>query len=119
MFKHDIREYIPDCVGIGRLYKATIKSCPSEVTRLFAKERVARDSVAEIADRWFLASLLALYGRRAFKRGNLDAGRVNRLFGREIVPADESAFDPQSFDAELRIDVERAAIYFSQMIKQA
>lgn len=116
MFKHDLPKYIPSSVGIGLQYKVAIQSHPSEITRLFAKPRVGSDHNAEIADRWFLGSLLALYGRHAFKRGNLDAGRINRLFGREIVPANEGNFDSQSFDAELQIDIESAAAYFNQMV---
>ena len=40
-------------------------------------------------------------------RGNLDAARLSWLFGREVVPA-EDPFDPQDYDALLRIDVDVA-----------
>jgi hypothetical protein len=43
------------------------------------------------------------YGDEPFERGNLDAGRISWLFGREIVPAEEP-FDPKSYQALLRID---------------
>jgi len=115
MFVHQMPEYIPNAVEIGSLYKVSLKMPPKDVTALHAKERSGDDPFAEIADRWFLATLFALYGCRAFKRGNLDAGRVNRLFGREIVPADADTFDTLSLDAELRIDVQTSSIYFNQM----
>jgi hypothetical protein len=115
MFKHGLPEYIPPSLGIGDQYKVAITTHPREATALFAKDRVGNDAAADVADRWFLASLIALYGRRPFRRGNLDAGRLNRLFGREIVPAQEQSFDPTSFNAELRVDIEQASSFFSHM----
>lgn len=114
MFEHPLPEYVPEVVGIGQLYKVALQTIPREPTELFVKERAGGDVAAEAADRWFLASLIGLYGRRPFKRGNLDAGRLNRLFGREVVPAEEQ-FDPVSLDTELRVDVERASVFFTQM----
>ena len=107
--------YIPGAVGIGTQYKVAIRTKPTAFTPLFAKERVGIDISAERADRWFLATLLALYGREAFKRGNLDAGRLNRLFDREIIPANAQSFDATSSDAELRIDYASAIAYLNGM----
>jgi hypothetical protein len=115
MFKHELPEYIPATVGIGTQYKAAITREPTAFTLLFAKERIGTDVSSERADRWFLATLLALYGRNAFKRGNLDAGRLNRLFDREIVPADVSSFNATSSDAELRIEYANAIAYLDGM----
>jgi hypothetical protein len=115
MFKHELPEYIPATVGIGGQYKAAIRRPPTEFTPLFAKGRIGTDISAERADRWFLATLLALYGRNSFKRGNLDAGRLNRLFDREIVPADTASFDATSGDAELRIEYAGAIAYLESM----
>jgi len=56
------------------------------------------------ADEGFMAALWANFGDQPFERGNLDAGRLSWLFGREVVPA-EDPFDPQSYEALLRIDV--------------
>jgi hypothetical protein len=111
VFDHDLPEFIPAAVGIGAQYKVTIRSRPTTLTPLFAKERVRTEVSAEKADRWFLATLLALYGRDNFKRGNLDAGRLNRLFGREIVPADAASFSTTCADAELRIEYGSALAY--------
>jgi hypothetical protein len=111
MFEHELPEFVPATVGIGTQYKVTIRRHPTAFTPLFAKERIGTEASAEKADRWFLATLLALYGADSFKRGNLDAGRVNRLFGREIVPADAASFNVTSAGAELRIEYVSALAY--------
>ena len=46
-------------------------------------------------------ALIAHFGDQPFERGNLDAGRLSWLFGREVVPAEEP-FDPASYDALLQ-----------------
>lgn len=63
------------------------------------------------ADAAFLAALWDHFGDEPFPRGNLDAGRLSWLFGREVVAA-EDPFDPESYDALLRIDTERASESF-------
>ncbi len=50
-------------------------------------------------------------------RGNLDAGRLSWLFGREVVPA-EDPFDPQSYEALLRIDRGRAEAAFPEVFEE-
>ncbi len=65
------------------------------------------------ADAAFLAALVAHFGGQAFERGNLDAGRLSWLFGREVVPA-EDPFDPVSYEALLRIDRRIAEIAFPE-----
>ena len=49
-------------------------------------------------------------------RGNLDAGRLSWFFGREVVPAEEP-FDPESYDALLRIDVGKARASFPNLFR--
>ena len=63
------------------------------------------------ADAAFMEALWAYFGEETFERGNLDAGRLSWLFGREVVPA-EDPFDPKSYDALLRIDVPVARASF-------
>ena len=46
-----------------------------------------------------------------FERGNLDAGRLSWLFGREVLAA-EDPFDPESYDSLLVIDEARARASF-------
>ena len=55
------------------------------------------------ADVGFMQALLEHFGDEPFVRGNLDAGRLSWLFGREVVAADDP-FDPACYDARLRID---------------
>jgi hypothetical protein len=85
------------------------------LTPLYAKERVGTDISTQRADRWFLATLYALYGGQDFPRGNLDAGRINRLFDRELVPVAPASFDGTSADARLRIAIESALIYLAEV----
>lgn len=85
---------------------------PRKVTPLKARERFAdRRSVDRQADEMFLAALWEHFGAEPFERGNLDAGRLGWLLGREVVPA-EDPFDPESYEALLRIDEERARASF-------
>lgn len=73
-------------------------------TRLVRRERHAdRRPADRKADEAFLAAIWLYFGDTPFQRGNLDAGRLSWLFGREIVPA-EDPFDPESYDAWLVID---------------
>ncbi len=82
------------------------------VTRIVKRERF-RDRAApdRRADEGFMAALWAHFGDEPFERGNLDAGRLSWLFGREVVPA-EDPFDPASYEALLQIDVARARASF-------
>jgi hypothetical protein len=81
-------------------------------TKLVKRERFKdRKSADRKADEGFMAALWNQFGDEPFERGNLDAGRLSWLFGREVVPA-EDPFDPASYDALLRIDVKRAEAAF-------
>lgn len=78
------------------------------VTPLKARARHAdRKPQDRAADREFLKALWEAFGAEPFARGNLDAGRLNWLIEREVVAA-ETPFDPASYEALLRIDVEAA-----------
>lgn len=73
-------------------------------TPLKPLQRLARpNTIEQKVDAAFLHALWHHFGAEPFERGNLDAGRLNLLFGREVVPA-ESPFDPTSYQALLRID---------------
>ena len=77
-------------------------------TRLVARERYAdRKTPDREADEAFMRALWEYFSEDAFERGNLDAGRLSWLFMREVVPATDP-FDPESYEALLRIDVDRA-----------
>lgn len=78
-------------------------------------DRRPRDRAADEA---FLAALWAHFGAEPFVRGNLDAGRLSWLLGREVVPAEEP-FDPASYDALLCIDVAAARRSFPAAVPGA
>lgn len=84
-------------------------------TRLIVRERYAdRRPADRRADAGFLAALIDHFGDAPFERGNLDAGRLSWLLGREVVPA-EADFDPESYDALLRVDLDRARAGFPEL----
>jgi hypothetical protein len=89
--------------------RANLKAGASRIIR---RERfLDRKPIDRRADEVFLAALWTHFGAEPFARGNLDAGRLSWLFGREVVAA-EDPFDPESYDAMLRIDVPRAMAAF-------
>ena len=94
--------------------RANLKEGATKITR---RERFKdRKHTDRLADQGFMAALWAHFGEEPFERGNLDAGRLSWLFGREVVPA-EDPFDPASYEALLRIDVKRAAGLFPRGIR--
>jgi len=97
----------------GTDFQFTIRRAnPRGVTPLTVRERYRdRRPADRRADEGFMAALWEHFGEEPFERGNLDAGRLSWLFGREVVPA-EDPFDPASYDALLKIDVETARAAF-------
>jgi len=84
------------------------RAAKSGATRIIRRERYAdRRPADRRADAGFLAALWDHFGEAPFQRGNLDAGRLSWLFGREVVAA-EDPFDPADYDAWLRIDLAQA-----------
>ena len=87
-------------------------------TKIVRRERFKdRKSLDRKADAGFLAALWAHFGEEPFERGNLDAGRLSWLFGREVVPA-EDPFDPASYDALMKIDLKRAEAAFPEVFAE-
>lgn len=97
----------------GTDFQFTIRRASKEgPTKIIRRERFRdRKAMDRAADEAFMAALWAQFGEEVFERGNLDAGRISWLFGREVVAA-EDPFDPQSYDALLRIDVAKAEAAF-------
>lgn len=88
-------------------------------TKIIQRERYAdRRPADRRADEGFMAALWAQFGDEPFVRGNLDAGRLSWLFGREVVAA-EDPFDPESYEALLRIDEARARASFPKVFDEA
>lgn len=93
----------------GTDFQFTIRR-PNKVgaTPLVARKRHAdRRPADRRADEGFLGALIAQFGEEPFERGNLDAGRLSWLLGREVLPA-EDPFNPEDYGARLRIDLAAA-----------
>ena len=89
------------------------------VTPLKARERFRdRRAIDRKADELFLAALWQFFGEEPFERGNLDAGRINWLYDREILPA-EDPFDAESYEAFLKLDLNAIRRNFPQIDLEA
>ena len=102
----------------GTDYQFTLRrgSKDGRATKLVARERYAdRRAPDRRADEGFLRALVEHFGEEPFVRGNLDAGRLNWLFGREVVPA-EDPFDPESYDALLKLDMAKVRVAFGHIL---
>lgn len=83
--------------------------------KLIRRERFKdRKHTDRLADAAFMQALWQYFGEEPFERGNLDAGRLSWLFGREVVAA-EDPFDPASYEALLRIDAKKAQVSFPEV----
>lgn len=102
----------------GTDFQFTIRRAnPRGVTALVRRDRVAdRKAADRRADAFFMAALWEHFGDEPFERGNLDAGRLSWLFGREVIPAEEP-FDSESYDALLMIDVAIAKSSFPEVFE--
>ena len=100
----------------GTDFQFTIRRAnPRGVTPLKPRPRHAdRKPADRRADAGFLAALIEHFGEEPFERGNLDAGRLGWLLGREVVAVDDP-FDPESYGALLRVDLEAARASFPQL----
>jgi hypothetical protein len=100
----------------GTDFQFTIRRAnPRGVTPLTRRERYAdRRPADKRADAAFLQALWDHFRDEPFERGNLDAGRLSWLFGREVVPA-EDPFDPASYDALLQVDPQAARASFPEL----
>ena len=101
----------------GRLpstdFQFTIRRAnPKGVTPITRRERYRdRRPADRRADTGFIRAIWECFGDQPFERGNLDAGRLSWLFGREVVPA-EDPFDPESYDALLVLNTKVARANF-------
>ncbi|MDX1784709.1 hypothetical protein [Roseovarius sp. ZX-A-9] len=106
----------------GRLpstdFQFTIRRAnPKGATPLIARERFRdRRPADRRADIGFVAAIWACFGTEPFERGNLDAGRLSWLFGREVLPA-EDPFDPESYEALLVLDEAAARRSFPEAFR--
>ncbi|KXF90833.1 hypothetical protein [Phaeobacter inhibens] len=90
---------------------------PKGVTPITRRERFRdRRPADRRADAGFMQALWDCFGDQPFERGNLDAGRLSWLFGREVIAA-EDPFDPESYEALLVIDVDAAQLSFPEVFE--
>lgn len=91
---------------------------PKGVTPLTKRERYRdRKAVDRRADLAFMTALWEHFGTEPFERGNLDAGRLSWLFGREVVAVDDP-FDPKSYEAMLVINEPVARASFPEAFQE-
>lgn len=102
----------------GTDFQFTIRRpAKSGATKLVARERFAdRRPPDRKADEGFLWALWNHFGEETFVRGNLDAGRLSWFLGREVIAVDPE-FDPEDYEAELRINVDLAFANFPEVMK--
>lgn len=87
---------------------------PKGVTPLTRRERFSdRRPADRRADAAFFEALWTHFGDQPFERGNLDAGRLSWLFGREVVPATDP-FDVADYEALLVINEPLARASFPE-----
>ena len=98
-------------------HQFTIRRANKEgATKIIARERFRdRRPIDRKADELFLWALWNHFGEEPFVRGNLDAGRLSWLFGREVVAA-EDPFDPQSYEALLQLDLQCIQRTFPELL---
>lgn len=103
----------------GSDYQFVIRRAnPKGITPLIRRERYRdRKAVDKRADSAFLQALWYHFEDQPFERGNLDAGRLSWLFGREVVPATDP-FDPVSYEALLVIDENVARASFPEVFEE-
>lgn len=98
----------------GTDYQFTIRRANHKqgASKIVRRERFKDRAPADRrADAGFVAAIWACFGEEPFERGNLDAGRLSWLIGREVVSA-EDPFDPSSYEQLLRLDIGRAQASF-------
>lgn len=83
-------------------------------TKLVARERFRDRSASDRrADAGFLAALIQHFGDQPFERGNLDAGRLSWLLGREVVAVGK--LDPTSYEQLFQVDLKKAEASFPEL----
>lgn len=101
----------------GSNIRIAIRRDQKDVTPLRRRERdYLRPAKQSQADEFTVGSLYKLYGEEPFVRGNIDAGRINWLLGREIVAADNN-FSPVDYDTLLKLNVPLARKNFPGAFK--
>ena len=96
------------------LRRANPKGATALVGRERFKDRKSADKRADIA---FVRALLEQFGDEPFERGNLDAGRLSWLFGREVKAFQPDGFDIESYEAILILDLDLIKVNFPEALE--
>ena len=96
------------------LRRANPKGATALVGRERFKDRKSADRRADIA---FVQALLTQFGGEPFERGNLDAGRLSWLFGREVKAFQPDSFDIESYEAILILDLDLIKVNFPEALE--
>ena len=96
------------------LRRANPKGATALVSRERFKDRKSADRRADIS---FVRALLTQFGDEPFERGNLDAGRLSWLFGREVKAFQPDGFDIESYEAILILDLDLIKVNFPEALE--
>ena len=104
----------------GTDFQFTIRRAnPKGATPLIRRERYRDRRPSDRKADWvFMAALWHYFQDQPFERGNLDAGRLSWLFGREVKPLDPETFDPEDYEAQLVIDETAARAAFPEAFEE-
>ena len=96
------------------LRRANPKGATALVGRERFKDRKFADKRADIA---FVRALLEQFGDEPFERGNLDAGRLSWLFGREVKAFQPDGFNIESYESILILDIDLIKVNFPEALE--
>ena len=96
------------------LRRANPKGATALVGRERFKDRKSADKRADIA---FVRALLEQFGDESFERGNLDAGRLSWLFGREVKAFQPDGFNIESYESILILDIDLIKVNFPEALE--
>ena len=96
------------------LRRANPKGATALVSRERFKDRKSADKRADIA---FVQALLEQFGDEPFERGNLDAGRLSWLFGREVKAFQPDGFNIESYESILILDIDLIKVNFPEALE--
>ena len=96
------------------LRRANPKGATALVARERFKDRKSADKRADIA---FVRALIEQFGDEPFERGNLDAGRLSWLFGREVKAFQPDGFNIESYESILILDIDLIKVNFPEALE--
>lgn len=102
----------------GTDFQFTIRRANKKgATPLVRRERFRdRKAADRRADAGFLSALINHFGEEPFERGNLDAGRLSWLLGREVIAVGKLA--PTDYGQMLRVDMARSEASFPELFAE-